>query len=172
MKQNTTQNLFDIEFHTICAHKECNNHAEYRAPKSPENLENYYWFCLTHIREYNQAWNYYKNMDTATMAQDQYNDLIGNRPTWLFGVQNNQTIYQNFSYETSSCENFKKPPKNIQSALQKMQLKLPITLPELKKHYKKLVKDLHPDIHGKNYFNENHLKEINDAYQLLKKWLC
>ena len=35
---------------------------EYRAPKGRERLNEYFWFCLNHVREYNKAWDYYAGM--------------------------------------------------------------------------------------------------------------
>ena len=37
----------------ICEHDGCGEPGKYRAPKHPDNLEEFYWFCLTHVREYN-----------------------------------------------------------------------------------------------------------------------
>ena len=147
-----------------CAHQDCAASGAYRAPKSPENLDDYHWFCLIHIREYNKNWNYYKNMNPQQMHNDQYNDLLGNRPTWQFGIESSDA--------GQARRNGHQPlPVKIKTALQKMQLTPPITLHELKNHYKNLVKILHPDLNGASMNNENRLKEINDAYHLLKKWL-
>ncbi|MEB3701565.1 DnaJ domain-containing protein [Candidatus Bealeia paramacronuclearis] len=46
----------------LCDHGGCEQEGEYRAPKSPHNLREYYWFCLEHIRDYNKSWDYYKDM--------------------------------------------------------------------------------------------------------------
>ena len=32
--------------------------ASTRAPKSPDNLEDFKWFCREHVREYNLKWNF------------------------------------------------------------------------------------------------------------------
>ena len=45
-----------------CNSPECNLFAEYKAPLSPDNLRQYQWFCLQHIKEYNKNWNYFENM--------------------------------------------------------------------------------------------------------------
>jgi len=29
----------------------------------PAAAAEYYWFCLEHVREYNQAWDYFKGMN-------------------------------------------------------------------------------------------------------------
>ena len=182
----------------VCEHEECGQIATHRAPLSPERLDDYYWFCVEHVRAYNKAWNYYKDMDAGMIARDQYNDLLGNRPTWSFGFSEHHKHFTddfatNFSQEEFSEqarkdwhtadwrtgeENKQKPDEKtpIISAkthysLRKMQLSLPINLQELKKRYKTLVKQLHPDIHGHSEKNKKKLQEINLAYHDLKKWL-
>ena len=42
----------------------CDCVGEYRAPKSPRQLTDYFWFCLDHVRAYNQSWDYYAGMST------------------------------------------------------------------------------------------------------------
>jgi len=50
-----------------------------------------------------------------------------------------------------------------------MEIKPPINLTELKSRYKELVKQLHPDVNGGDSAAEDRLKEINQAYAVLKK---
>src|SRR5437868_5385867 len=42
----------------------CDCVGEYRAPKSPRQLTDYFWFCLDHVRAYNASWDYYAGMST------------------------------------------------------------------------------------------------------------
>ena len=39
----------------------CNKEGKFRAPKSPKDLDNFFWFCLGHVKEYNNRWNYFQN---------------------------------------------------------------------------------------------------------------
>ena len=41
-----------------CDSPDCQKAGQYRAPKSREHLQDYYWFCLEHVRVYNKSWNY------------------------------------------------------------------------------------------------------------------
>ena len=34
-----------------CEHPGCDAEAAYRAPRSPQHLDEYRWFCLDHVRE-------------------------------------------------------------------------------------------------------------------------
>jgi curved DNA-binding protein CbpA len=47
----------------------------------------------------------------------------------------------------------------------------PVTLTKLKSRYKELVKRLHPDTNGGDREAEEKLKDINQAYTTLKKFL-
>ena len=38
---------------------------QYRAPKSPDVLDDYYWFCRDHVREYNLKWNFFEGTTEA-----------------------------------------------------------------------------------------------------------
>ena len=44
----------------ICEKQGCNEPGQYRAPKNPRNLDDYFWFCKDHVREYNANWNYFQ----------------------------------------------------------------------------------------------------------------
>lgn len=43
-----------------CDKSGCSQPGQYRAPKSPKQLDDYYWFCKEHVREYNTNWNYFQ----------------------------------------------------------------------------------------------------------------
>ena len=62
-----------------CNSPNCNLIAEYRAPLSPDNLKEYQWFCLKHIKEYNKNWNYFENMSADEIEEFIENDIIGHR---------------------------------------------------------------------------------------------
>ena len=45
-----------------CNFPNCESEGDYRAPLGYENLDNYQWFCLEHIKEFNKSWNYHNQM--------------------------------------------------------------------------------------------------------------
>ena len=45
-----------------CEWKGCNNKGIHRAPKNREYLREFRWFCLEHVREYNNKWNYFSGL--------------------------------------------------------------------------------------------------------------
>ena len=71
-----------------CNSPECNLFAEYKAPLSPDNLRQYQWFCLQHIKEYNKNWNYFENMTADEIETFIENDIIGHRKTQKIGATN------------------------------------------------------------------------------------
>ena len=42
-----------------CHHKGCELEGTFRAPKSPDLIDEFHWFCLKHVKEYNQKWNFF-----------------------------------------------------------------------------------------------------------------
>ena len=42
-----------------CDSPKCNKKGEYRAPKSRVMLNEYFYFCLDHIKDYNKSWDFY-----------------------------------------------------------------------------------------------------------------
>lgn len=170
-----------------CDHPDCNCGAEYKAPKSREQLREYYWFCLEHVREYNRSWNFYAGMNQREIEAEMRHDTVWQRPTWPLGAHKDSCT--RFDYRISTHEDqfeffSKYTNSNIEGdpnyqrfaadtpegrALAVMDLDVSLTLTSLKSQYKKLVKRLHPDTNGGDTAAEERLKEINDAYETLQK---
>jgi len=153
----------------------CGAVGEFRAPKSPANLSEYYWFCIDHIREYNKTWDFYKGMSSDEIEKSRVSDITWNRPSWPVGSW--RTLLENAQY-FDGLEPFLKAasrppslPKDVRRCLETLQLTLPLTIEGLKKQYKCLVKLHHPDLHAGDKMAEERLKEVNEAYQVVKKYL-
>ena len=48
-----------------CEWAGCPNKGPHRAPKGRENSREYFHFCLNHVREYNQNYNFFQGMNRA-----------------------------------------------------------------------------------------------------------
>src|SRR5262245_59586707 len=71
-----------------CNWQGCNHLATHRAPKG-RLRENEYWrFCLEHVREYNQNYNFFAGMSDDAVAKYQKDAVTGHRPTWKMGTGN------------------------------------------------------------------------------------
>ena len=170
-----------------CDHPGCAAEANHRAPKARNRLNDYYWFCLDHIREYNRNWNYCAGLSDVQVESEIRNDTVWRRPSWPFGGQGrdggfgpNMRFRDDLgvfeaaaSINAGQKENAKrsKHDARIERALQIMNIDGPVNLTELKSRYKELVKRLHPDANGGDRAAEDKLKDINQAYATLKKFL-
>lgn len=172
----------------MCDHPDCGLHAEHRAPKSRERLNDYWWFCLDHVREYNRAWNYYAGMSDDEVEMDIRNSTCWDRPTWPLGMRMSgrrkwdRAFKESFGNFDDEDEDGKQEDAHYRSrtwapsndsaearAYRTLALDPPVSLTALKARYKELVKRLHPDINGGDKWAEDRLKEVNEAYTFLKK---
>ena len=68
-----------------CEWAGCQNKGSHRAPKGRENSREYWHFCLDHVREYNQGYNFFQGMSDEAVATYQKDAQTGHRPTWKMG---------------------------------------------------------------------------------------
>ncbi len=169
----------------------CEDPAPHRAPKSPERLREYYWFCGDHVREYNRTWNFFAGMSAGEVEHYIKGNITGHRPTWsasqgnpnlhntsmtgrgksalnrgdrfnLFGDPSDPAARQNPQAPA------RKWPPLVREAFICMDLEETATLKEIKLRYKELVKRFHPDAHGGDRATEGQLKQVIQAYNRLK----
>src|ERR1700719_4367102 len=70
----------------MCEWPDCKNKGPHRAPKGRDNAREYWHFCLNHVREYNQSYNFFQGMNADAVARYQKDALTGHRPTWKMGA--------------------------------------------------------------------------------------
>ena len=70
----------------VCEHPQCRSKATARAPKSPANRTEFYWFCQSHAAQYNKDWNFFEGMSEDAAKAHAAADFYGHRPTWSFGA--------------------------------------------------------------------------------------
>ncbi len=171
-----------------CDHPGCAAAATHRAPKGREQLNDHHWFCLEHVREYNSQWNFYTGMTNRQVEQEIRNDTVWRRPTWPLGSEKGGAFSPRTSFrddlgafeaaasarrqQKQHSKDDTQTPTHIRQALQIMEIEPPVTLTELKSRYKDLVKQLHPDANGGDAKAEDKLKDINQAYATIKKFLA
>ena len=171
--------------HTNCDKEGCVANGEYKAPKSRIKLNEYYYFCLNHIKEYNKSWDFYKGLTVDQIEKSINKDSVWDRPSWpLKGnpskvleqinefINNDYYLFENDRNQEEYYRN-RLLDENLTSeqnhALKSLELKLPVNLDQIKKKYKKLVKIFHPDVNDNNKEAENKFKEINESYKILLK---
>lgn len=170
----------------------CSHLGEYRAPRSRYDLNSYYWFCLDHVKEYNQNWDFFKGMNRAEIEHHMYKTMIWDRPSWRANIAGDkektlrEKIHAHFSRgdifgdfnlngeEETPRENAFRAEVNLQSiphptieALSMLDLSPPVDWPEIRTRYKALAKQYHPDT-NKDAAAEEIFKKINLAYHILK----
>ena len=167
-----------------CDSEKCNEKGEFRAPKSRIRLNEYFFFCLNHVKEYNKSWDFYKGMTVDQIENSMRNDTVWDRPSWPFQGNYRDTFdeFNRFADEFINSEDDKINDNYFKNklfdetltikesgALKDLDLEMPISLEKIKKNYKKLVKIFHPDVNGNNKKAEEKFKQINESYKLLLK---
>ena len=172
----------------ICDHIDCTKIGKYKAPVSRSKLNQYYFFCLNHVKEYNKSWDFYRGLNVEDIELSIRKDIVWDRPSWPLGGNPTKILEQIDDFLNTDYSLFEKErdiniflknkliDHNLTSEEQRkltiLGLKLPLTVKEIKKKYKKLVKIFHPDVNKNNIQAERKFKEINEAYKvLLKKFL-
>jgi hypothetical protein len=175
-----------------CEWAGCKNKGAHRAPKGRENSREYWHFCLDHVREYNQSYNFFQGMNPDDVARYQKDALTGHRPTWKMGANSGAKKgeddlagatdpFHMFSELNGrgrwrpgpgAQEQIKPEARKVMNAerkaLQVMGLGAEATLDDVKAKYKALVKQHHPDANGGDRSTEDRLIEIIKAYNYLK----
>ena len=164
-----------------CAHPGCQASGEFKAPVAREALRSYIWFCLDHVRAYNQAWDYFAGQGPEAVDIQRRQDQIWDRPTWRIGESRFATespeIHDGFSAFSGRRRHRPADPGAgdllttggaTNQALDCLGLNPPVTAQEVKRRYKALAKTLHPDTNGGSKKAEERLKHVNQAYSTLK----
>src|SRR6201985_2005614 len=173
-----------------CQWPDCKERGSHRAPKGRDNSREYWHFCLDHVREYNQSYNFFSGMNADAVARYQKDALTGHRPTWKMGANGSPgkgkgpadfdgaadpfSVFSelNGRWRPGPGAEAKAETRKIfnaeRKALQVMGLGPEATLQDVKLKYKALVKQHHPDANGGDRSTEDRLIEIIKAYNYLK----
>ncbi len=166
-----------------CDFPGCKEAGQFRAPKSPDLLDEYFWFCKDHVREYNLKWNFFQGTSDDDFQKFLDKDRVWERETKPFsrkddgrawarlGVSDPMEILgekatQNPGRPVSSAT--RKLPSTERKALEILDARDTWTKTEIRKQYKSLVKDLHPDMNGGNRDDEGRLQEVVWAWDQIK----
>ena len=173
-----------------CEWPGCCGAATHRAPKG-RNRENEYWrFCLDHVREYNHSYNFFAGMSTDDIARYQREAVVGHRPTWKMGMNGGRPTGRSHAARfgpggpddpfglfgeaaRSDREHLRRRETHVirnaeRKALETLGLEGAATTAEIKMRFKMLVKRHHPDANGGDRSTEDRLREIIAAYNYLK----
>lgn len=170
----------------MCDMPGCTANAGYRAPKSRQTLQEYYWFCLDHVREYNAKWDFYKGMTPIQIETHLQSDSFWQRPSWKLGSLGKPSKFEERLRDPlgllSRARHARaralphdalksRAPKPIKQHLSALGLDWPLTMEELRAHYRNLARHHHPDANGSDPRAEARFKEINVAYTTIRAFL-
>lgn len=179
-----------------CQWDGCDKPGLYKAPKGWRAAGEFHLFCMEHVREYNQTFDFF-----AGATVDKIEEMSrraarnGERPTWESmtaqkpGAQPRVARPRDFSRKppsdplnifarlarrkgaaaTAQSEQRRRLAEPDRRALETLGLDgMPATV-EIKKAYKSLVKIHHPDANGGDKASEDRLRAIIMAYTHLKQ---
>jgi len=167
----------------VCDHPGCDQPGKYRAPKSPDILDDYYWFCKEHVREYNLKWNFFNGSTEEEFEEQMEKDKVWERETKPFKAGEEARAWSRLGIDDphqilganatqnpgKSITGTRKLPPTERRALDILEAKDHWTKVEIRKQYKSLVKDLHPDMNGGNRSDEERLQEVVWAWDQIKE---
>jgi len=173
-----------------CQWPKCGSPATHRAPKGRLRAGEYWRFCLEHVREYNNSYNFFAGMSEDAVAKYQKDAITGHRPTWKMGSLGGQRgragsrrsdgwaaedPFGLFGEATANGNGHARPTSegrkilNAQRrALDVLGLEANAKRTDIKARFKVLVKRHHPDANGGDRGSEDQLRDIISAYNYLK----
>lgn len=164
-----------------CEWDGCDAPGECRAPKSPNQLRSYYWFCQPHAAAYNKAWNFFDGMSAEEAELYRVEAVTGHRPTWKIGITPQQAeqqvaaklfamtgegIFADYAEQTPAIS------RQTRTCLKELELTFPTSKQAVKKQYKQLVKQHHPDTaeaHQDAEAAAERFRRISEAYKFLAR---
>jgi hypothetical protein len=142
----------------LCEHQGCGQPGEFPAPKAP-NSDAKWWFCATHVAEYNKGWDYFAGL-TAEEAQARAADEARHAAGYKSGAQ--------WSWAQASDDGLSPAER---SAFRALDLDAAATGDEIKKRYRELAKQFHPDVNIGDAAALVKFQAVQSAYDALKSKL-
>jgi hypothetical protein len=159
--------------HRTCDHPQCQEKAEYRAPKT---------------------WNFFADYTEEELEAQRRADTVWDRPTWSFRngtkklsgdhIRAEGRAWNRFGFDdpfTVLGENAtinpgdrrvetrrRMLPKNEVRALEVLCVEDSLSRTEIRAAFKSLVKDLHPDMNGGTRADEDRLREVLWAWEQIR----
>jgi hypothetical protein len=168
----------------VCEHDKCQEHAKFRAPKSPDTMDDYFWFCQEHVREYNLKWNFFDGTSEAELMAQQAKDRVWERPTKPFKKSEEEIAWARLGVDdphqvlggnatqnpgrNPNAGNTRRLPPTERRAVEVLEAKDTMSKPQIRKQYKALIKVLHPDMNGGDRSQEEQLAEVVWAWEQIK----
>jgi curved DNA-binding protein CbpA len=166
----------------VCEHEGCEEAGLYRAPKAPDVLDDFFWFCKDHVREYNLKWNFFDGTTEAELNAQMTKDKVWERQTRDFrdpearawarlGIEDpHQVLGDNATRNPGRSRDghTRRLPPTERRAIEILEARDTWTKAEVRKSYKALIKVLHPDMNGGDRSQEEQLQQVMWAWEQIK----
>lgn len=174
----------------------CAAAGQYRAPRAPDRLTEFRWFCLDHVRDYNESWNFFADCSEDDIARILRHAGTWERPTWSLGGgpggprgmagHGDGNAWARFGFadpfevlgENATINRGPEPAEAVrrrltgqeEMALETLGLSLRVSeRREVRARYRALVKELHPDLNGGTNPEAERLTRVIRAWDVLRK---
>jgi hypothetical protein len=160
-----------------CEHEGCTEAGQYRAPKSRDSKDDYYWFCKDHVREYNAKWSFFDGATEAEIAAQEAKDArtkpfrktVEERAWARLGIEDPHAVLgENATRNPGRAAVGRRLPPTERKAIEILEAKDDWDKARIRKAYKALIKVLHPDMNGGDRSQEEQLGEVVWAWDQLK----
>lgn len=173
-----------------CQWKGCDKPGPHRAPVGRGRENEYYNFCVDHVRQYNHSYNYFNGMNDSEVDAFRRDAITGHRPTWKAGANAWAHGQRDDARTADAAERvgaslrqaaqaradrsakpkYRRQLKPLErKAMRTLDLPETSTRDDIKTRFKALVKVHHPDANGGDARSEDKLREIIQAYNYLKQ---
>ena len=181
-----------------CEWPGCEAKGAYRAPTSPDQLNEFRWFCLDHVRAYNKTWNFFSGWTEEELDAQMRADRTWERPTWTlkdgakapgqswphsegkawarWGFTDPMEVLGEAATQNPGKQDpakprrFRKLTRDEQRAMDTLGLPHEVeSMGEVRTRYRELVKDLHPDMNGGARADEDRLARVIRAWDILRR---
>jgi len=172
----------------VCAWDGCEEAGVYKAPMGRDYEGQYLNFCVDHVRQYNKSYNYFSGLSDDVIQTYLKDAMTGHRPTWSMGRNGSAQSSERSGRRASGAGRPRDPfglfgeegeprrearrPKVRpleKKAFETLGLEPNASGEAIRRRYKDLVKQLHPDANGGDRGTEDRLREVIQAYKLLKQ---
>ena len=140
----------------LCDREGCNAPGDRPAPKAPNSPERWY-FCQAHAAEYNKGWDYFAGLTAEEAAARAAEEESG------------ASAFRRSAHYGWGGPGDGSKSRDEMRALSALGLDSDATYKEIRTAYRQLAKEHHPDLKQGDTEAEQRFREIQAAYDVLKK---
>jgi hypothetical protein len=173
----------------VCCWEGCDEPGVHKAPRGRDHEGQYLHFCVDHVRLYNKSYNYFSGLGDDDIQKYLKDSLTGHRPTWTMGSNSSGAMpstkpsgrprrwngrardsFGLFGEGEAAPSAAPRKPRTLEAkAMETLGVPVNAGGETIRLRYKALVKQYHPDANGGDRGSEDRLREVIQAYKLLKQ---